>query len=67
MIPGVSAGSKKVEASEKCTAQVIWPTGASARPSGVAAAGHEAIIISRTERRTLERRTGFVIIGLLTS
>jgi len=28
MIPDVSAGSNQVGASEKCTAQVIWPSGA---------------------------------------
>jgi hypothetical protein len=30
MIPEVSAGSNHVGASETCTAQVIWPSGAAA-------------------------------------
>src|SRR5262245_22305174 len=34
MMAEVSAGSNHVGASEICTAQVIWPEGASARPRG---------------------------------
>ena len=37
-IPGVSAGSNQVGASVMWTAHVIWPAGASARPSDAATA-----------------------------
>src|SRR5215471_741498 len=61
MRPGVSAGSKKVGASVKCTAHVIWPAGASLRPPCASAreAGtseaRESASAKRSERTHLER------------
>src|SRR5207253_8178922 len=54
MIPGVSAGSKKVGAREKWTAHVIWP-------SGAAAAGATPIAERRRIRTAAGRtRAGFI-------
>src|SRR2546430_5358352 len=52
-IPGVSAGSNHVGASEMWTPQVTWPSGAAA--AGTAAAAE----ISRT--RTVTKRRGFIM------
>src|SRR5438128_1831894 len=55
MIPGVSAGSKKVGAREKWTAHVIWPSGA--------AADGAAPVAEMRKIRTATRRTRAVLIG----
>ena len=52
-MPGVSAGSNHVGASEMWTPHVIWPSGAAA--AGTAAAAE----ISRT--RTVTERSGLII------
>src|SRR5215813_7930071 len=52
-IPGVSAGSNHVGASETCTPQVTWPSGAA--PAGIAATAE----ISRT--RTVTDRRGLIV------
>src|SRR3989441_7699417 len=52
MIPGVSAGSKKVGAREKWTAQVIWPAGGSA----ASADGANVTSVKSRATRTPERR-----------
>src|SRR5216117_2051181 len=55
MIPGVSAGSKKVGAREKWTAHVIWPSGA--------AADGAAPVAEMRKIRMATRRTRAVLIG----
>src|SRR5438094_4720777 len=61
MSPGVSAGSKKVGAREKWTAQIIWPAGASERDGGCAravetkAGGPSTIVATSTPEKTPER------------
>ena len=61
MSPGVSAGSKKVGAREKWTAQVICPEGASerdgacARAPGTGAVGPNTSVATSTTEKTQER------------
>jgi hypothetical protein len=55
MTPGVSAGSKKVGASEMCTAHVSWPLGA-------ADAGPKPVKEKSSARRTVIRPERAVIV-----
>src|SRR5580765_4504038 len=61
MIPDVSAGSNHVGASEMCTAQIIWPADASARPAGASGAPSlgdaPAAVIARTTNEAKRPRT----------
>src|SRR5437867_973503 len=62
MDPEVSAGSNHVGASETWTAQLIWPAGASARPSDAATARKAPTVKIRTMRTMVGRlRTVFMM------
>src|SRR5262245_6965491 len=70
MSPGVSAGSKKVGASVKCTAHVIWPAGASVRPACAFARGaagseaRESATATKNERTQRERFMTTSLLGI---
>src|SRR5712691_11902639 len=53
--PGVSAGSNSVGASEKCSAHVIWPSGAASTAAG-------AIKTSRSTATITHRLKGFAMV-----
>src|SRR5438046_556809 len=52
--PGVSAGSNSVGASEKCSAHVIWPSGAASAPV-------EAMTSIASSAIITHRRSGFIM------